>query len=102
MKRGLFLSTLAAALFAGVGTVTFAPSGLVTSLLILSFVLCILLSWLVVIENRAFTLEPWHLLFLGPLKATATIKVSGRLQALWITVTYLAGIFLGIAWVANA
>lgn len=102
MKRGLFLSTLAAALFAGVGTVIFAPSSFVTPLLILSFILCILLSWLVIFQNRAFNLDPWHLLLLGPLKASATIKVTGRLQALWLSAAYLAGIFLGIAWVANA
>jgi hypothetical protein len=102
MKRRIFLSTLAVALFAGVGTVTFAPSSFVTPLLVISFVLCMLLCWLVIFESRAYTLEPWHFLLLSPLKATATIKVTGRLQALWLSVAYLAGIFIGIAWVANA
>jgi len=102
MKKRLFLSELAAAFFAGVGTVIFAPSSFVTPLLVLSFVLCILLCWLVVFESRAYTLEPWHFLLLGPLKATATIRVTGGLLALWLLVAYLAGLFLGIAWVANA
>ena len=102
MKRRRFLLTLAVALFAGVGTVIFAPSSFITPLLVLSFILCILLCWLAVFESRAYTLEPWHFLLLGPLKATATIRVTGRLQALWLSVAYLAGIFLGIAWVANA
>ncbi|HEY6096192.1 MAG TPA: hypothetical protein VIU93_14685 [Gallionellaceae bacterium] len=102
MNDGLFLTALVAALLSGVVTVTFGPASWVAPLLFLSFALCILLAWLVVFENRAFNSEPWHLLLLGPLKASATIKSSWRLHALWLFVAFLVGGFLGIAWVAHA
>ena len=103
MKRSHFLTTLAALLIAGVSTVALAPLGWVVPVLFLSFTLCILLCWLVIFQSRPFNLTAgWHLVFFGPFKLTATIKTSGRLLALWVAVAYLAGLFLGIAWVSHA
>ncbi len=102
MKRGQLLAASTLALALGIATVAYGPAGWVTPLLFLSFAICVLVGWLIIFEHRAFNLAPWHLLLLGPLKATATIKPSGRLQALWLSVAYLTGLFLGIAWVVYA
>jgi hypothetical protein len=67
------------------------------------FVLCILLGWYVAFQNKAVQLTPFRLFFWPSVNATAPLRNSRALLALYASAAWGAGGCLGLlAQVANA
>jgi hypothetical protein len=90
-----------AAALGGALMVYVVPQNYVLPIVLVAFVCCITLGWIITFQNRAFNFRSSSL-FGWPIRSFTIIKWSASVRAVGIFSAFAIGACLSMLWVANA